>query len=435
MRWFAAGAVSLAIVAAALLELRLPLTMMSASLTLLIVSNLVYQSLAQKLDPEKSGLKSIFRLFYVEICTDFLILICLIHLSGGASNLFAFAFVFHIVIASVMTPSLVNYGLAAAASALVGAVAYMECFGVIRHYNLGRFAFFGGANDVYYTTHFVLAFAAVMFTTAYISSELGAMLKRRDEYLLALHNELKAQNEQVRQANDRLIEIDRTKTYFMRMAAHEIRSPISALLSVMNTIIDGYVTDRESIVSMLTVGSGRANDALRLSKDLLALAREKSKDLEPVNLDINKEIIEAVGGFQAAALEKGISIVTELPQYSTRSIFDRESLNLVITNVLDNAIRYSPEHAGPVTVKFDAGAGGELAIEIADHGIGVPDEDGDKIFYEFHRTKNAREHARVGTGLGLTIAKRAAENLGGTLTYTSRIGDGATFRLAWPFIG
>jgi len=131
MRWFAAGAVSLAIVLAAALRMDLPLAQMLVSLTALIATNLFYSALNQKLTPDHTRIKAIFRLFYLEISTDFLLLIWLIHLSGGVENLFVFCFVFHIVIASVMVPSRINFGLAAAATGLVAVMALSEYRGWI----------------------------------------------------------------------------------------------------------------------------------------------------------------------------------------------------------------------------------------------------------------------------------------------------------------
>jgi len=355
MRWFATGAVSLTIVFAAAMSLQLPLVHLVGSLTALIITNIAYSSVTQKLDASKTSLTGIFRLFYVEIATDFLILTWLIHLAGGATNLFAYCFVFHIIVASVMAPSIMNYGLAAVATALVSAMALCEHYGFIDHYELGAWA--AGTHDINYVIHFLMAFAAVMFVTAYVSSAVGAMLKRREEYLSELHAELKQWSAQVSKSNDRLIEIDRTKTEFMRMSAHEIRSPVSSMLTVMQTIIDGYVVDNEQIVRMLKLSADRANDALKLSKELLTLAREKSRDLELENLDVSMEITDVAATHQQMAREKGIELRSELPLHTIRSVYDSLSLNLALSHMLENAIAYSPDHGGPVTLRFRADRG------------------------------------------------------------------------------
>ena len=271
-----------------------------------------------------------------------------------------------------------------------------------------------------------------MLTTAYVSSAVGGMLKRREQYLSSLHAELAGRNADLRAANERLLEIDRTKTDFMRMAAHEIRSPVSSMVSLMHTIIGGYVDDKDKIIDMVKICMGRANDALAFSRDLLSLAREKSRDLEPENLDVCKEILAVTGGFENDAREKGISIETDLP-VQQRSIFDRESFALALWHLIDNALRYSHENAGPVKVSLAAGVE-KLILTVSDHGIGISEDDIARLPQEFFRAGNGRAHSHVGTGLGLSIAWRAAKNLGGGIVCRSAAGEGSTFVLTWPLL-
>jgi len=430
MRWFAAGSVSLGILAAAYLKLPLPMFRLLACLTVLIATNIAYIRISENLSAKKTSPALLYALFYTEIFFDFAVLLCIIHFSGGATNMFAFSFAFHIIIAGVVVPSVATYMLAGAAAALMSGVAFAEFCGRLPHYSLGAFGIGPHMPTQEYTLHFIGAFAAVMLTTAYVSSAVGAMLKRREQYLSSLHAELAERNADMRAANERLQEIDRTKTNFMRMAAHEIRSPVSSMISLMHTITGGYVEDKEQIIAMVRTCAGRADDALAFSRDLLSLAREKSRDLEPENLDVCKEILAVAGAFEEAARAKGIALETDIPAQQ-RSVFDRESFALVLTHLVDNALRYSHGHAGPVNIALTARAD-ELALTVSDHGIGIAEDDIERLPQEFFRAGNGRSHAHMGTGLGLSIAWRAAKNLGGAISCRSSAGEGSEFTLTWP---
>jgi len=434
MRWFAAGVGLTAMLFSMQFgNLDLPYSALAFMLVLLAACNLAYGFRIGKFDPETTDLSFLNSLIYTEIAADFLILAGLIHLTGGVSNFFAFYFVFHIVIASILVPRKVGYALAGAATVLVGGIAIAEMNGVLPHYSLGPFEPGDAYRQPGYVFHFMVIFSGLLFIMAYIASNLRQMLQRRERFLTELKEKLELWNQQCMTANERLVEIDRTKTQFMHLSGHEIRSPLSAMLSIMRTILEGYVKDKVKILEMIGLANRRANEALEITNKLLQLAREKGKDLSVEKFDVVVETQSILDDIRELAVEKSVHIdMVEPEQKPIIAEADRESFWLATENIISNAIKFSyPD--GKVTVHVEKWRNKGMII-VVDHGIGIPEEFMPGIYDEFSRARNARKHEPAGTGLGMPIVRQAAVNMGGTVTVRSINSQGTVVRLTVPLV-
>jgi signal transduction histidine kinase len=149
---------------------------------------------------------------------------------------------------------------------------------------------------------------------------------------------------------------------------------------------------------------------------------------ETVNFD--EWLFNIVSSSSADAKAKNISLEYEKFPYPIIVTFDTNGLEKVVTNVLNNALRYTTEF-GVVKVAVLKNSN-SFGFSISDSGIGIPDEDLQKIFDEFYRSKNAREAVQIGTGLGLNLVKEIVEQLGGNIEVESEIGKGSTFKITIP---
>jgi two-component system sensor histidine kinase SenX3 len=216
---------------------------------------------------------------------------------------------------------------------------------------------------------------------------------------------------------------------FVANVSHELKTPIGALGLLAETL----VSDTDA-----AVGRRLANrihtEAFRVSRiidDLLDLSRieaEKAPPREPVLVSLL--MAQAVEHVRAAAEHRGVKIMMEEPEPPVSVLGDRRQLVSALYNLLENAVKFSYD-AG--TVRFEGRrTNGEVAIEVADHGIGIPARDLERIFERFYRVDQGRSHITGGTGLGLSIARHVATNHHGHIEVDSREGEGSTFRLILP---
>lgn len=261
-----------------------------------------------------------------------------------------------------------------------------------------------------------------------------------DELLMAVDQGLErrqlkaieAQAESLAQTKAELERLDEVKSQLMLKVAHELRAPVAAVQSYINLILAGYVTTNELKPTLSRV-QDRLQEMLDLISDLLELARLKQakdqiiKEASPQNMaEILKEVCEL---FREQAHEKRQSFQVEILDHPV-IMADRDYLKHIWTNLISNAIKYTPE-GGRVVVSLEADDR-KLIGAVADSGIGIAEEDLPHLFQDFFRTDQAKASGEIGTGLGLSIVKQIVESYGGEIRVTSRPGHGSRFTFNLP---
>ncbi len=206
---------------------------------------------------------------------------------------------------------------------------------------------------------------------------------------------------------------------------HELRTPLTVIQGELEAVLDGvHPADPAHLSAILdeTHVMGRLIDDLRT----LALAESGALRLmrEPVDLGVLAS--EAVAAFQARAASAGVSLTVEAPPDVPLADLDPLRLREVLTNLIANALRYTPS-GGKITVAIEATAADQLAVSVRDTGAGIPPERLEHIFDRFYKSDESR-----GSGLGLAIVKSLVESHGGTLGVSSKPGEGTTFRFTLP---
>jgi signal transduction histidine kinase len=231
-------------------------------------------------------------------------------------------------------------------------------------------------------------------------------------------------------AKKELERLDRFKTNFMLTVAHELRAPLTALLSFLNTIQEGYVPpDQQEVI--LERANERTQELLDMVDDLLRLAAVKGEEeiarQELLSLaDILEKIFPLL---KAQADKKGIACTVEI-RHRPLVEADRDQMTQVWTNLISNAIKYTPP-GGEVEITLEEQNGWAVGT-VADTGIGIAPEYQTKIFEEFFRTPQAKQSEPHGTGLGLTLVKRIVEGHGGMIEVVSEPGRGSRFTFRLP---
>jgi len=226
---------------------------------------------------------------------------------------------------------------------------------------------------------------------------------------------------------------DRAKSDFVRMVTHELRSPLSAVQSMLRIMEQGYVGPMTSKQQDLVQRSQRRiSFLLALVKDLLELAAGKMEQLrgekkEVVLSEIITRIAELV---QTSAEEKGLKLKVEVIDEPLILVGVEDGLERVFMNLVSNAVKYTPS-GGSVAVRAWT-EDDQIKAEVADTGIGIPEEALPRVFDEFYRAKNAKAVEMEGTGLGLAIAQDVVRRHGGQISVESVVGEGSTFYVTLP---
>ncbi|MEO6042774.1 MAG: HAMP domain-containing sensor histidine kinase [Tepidiformaceae bacterium] len=169
---------------------------------------------------------------------------------------------------------------------------------------------------------------------------------------------------------------------------------------------------------------------LALREELLASSRSEQRELELVPLHLLHRLHRVVRWAQTSASEKGIQLTEEDSAKVPYVIGDGNAVQSIFTNLLSNAVRYTPE-GGAISVKT-SNEGARLTVEIADTGIGISEQDQQRIFERFYRTSAAQQVESSGRGLGLAISRDLVSALGGTIEVRSLSGAGSTFKVTFP---
>ena len=227
--------------------------------------------------------------------------------------------------------------------------------------------------------------------------------------------------------------IDQLKSDFVSMVAHEIKSPMNSVLALVKVIQDGLAGDlTEKQQEMLGRVSEKIKGLADLAAELLDLARIESGliTIEKERLNLEPLLRGQVEFYEAKAAEKKIHLSIDSLPALPPVLANKRSVEEVISNLITNAIRYTPE-GGSITLSAGVEKG-YVRISVKDTGFGIGKEDLDRIFERFYRVKNDQTRFITGTGLGLAIVKSIVDAHNGMIKVESEVGKGSTFHVDLP---
>jgi len=219
---------------------------------------------------------------------------------------------------------------------------------------------------------------------------------------------------------------------FVANVSHELLTPVAAVRSATETVrgvIEKNPKNAARFVDMIERNTDRLH---ALVKDLLELSRIESREFRVVReeLDLGRFLDSLAGLFQPRAEARNTPIAITLHPASIVLYTDRRALEMMMSNLIENALKYCPE-GSHITVSGQLDET-HLRLSVADDGPGISEEHHGRLFERFYRVDPARARATGGTGLGLSIVKHLAEALGGSVAVTSALGQGATFIVSFP---
>jgi len=233
-----------------------------------------------------------------------------------------------------------------------------------------------------------------------------------------------------RSANATLEKLDRTKTEFLSIVSHEFRTALTGIQGFSELIRDGGIDPEE----VKAYGGYIFNDADRVNRligDMLDLDRMESgrMSIRLADVDINDvlgDVITRAASSSTVIVEFKADLDPRLPIVTG----DRDRLIQVVSNLVNNAVKYSPD-GGTVTLSSRSD-GGFALVSIADTGLGIPPDEIGHVFERFRRVRSGAAQSIPGTGLGLTIVKQIVEMHGGKIWVESAVGHGSAFHFTIP---
>jgi signal transduction histidine kinase/CheY-like chemotaxis protein len=265
-------------------------------------------------------------------------------------------------------------------------------------------------------------------------TELSRELEQTNSGVVALLGELEDKSRQLREASE-------AKTRFWANVSHELRTPVNSVIGLARLLLSEppeALTDEQRQQAGLIASSG--NTLLALVDELLDVAKAESGQLvpQPAPVDLRTLLVQLYGMMRATASQTGTALV--IPQqepFPARIVTDEVMLTRVLRNLLSNSLKFTEGGEVRLEVRAQPGQGSEqlpqwLEFEVGDTGVGIPQDEQDRIFEEFYQVRGPHQRGRTGTGLGLPYARRLTELLGGTLAISSAPGQGTTVTVRLP---
>jgi signal transduction histidine kinase len=416
LRWIAiAGVVMAVFLTETLINVPLaaiPLYTLAAMLavyntTILLLLN---KFTSNNLEFPKPGVK---RIINIQMSADLFFLTLLLHFSGGIENPFVIYFVFHMILSSILLSPVESYLQATLGTALLLLMTVLEYNGLIEHYHLQGFIPPELHTEGFYLFCKVGILSSAFYLVVFMTSSIAVRSRNQEEGY--------------RLANIELETKDRVKDEYVARVTHDIKGHLAAIQSCVDVVsqgITGPLNDKQQ--EFVDRAGNRTRKLSNFVRSLLKLTKIRLSnqiDVHPFNA--SETLDKAIAAVEIRANEKSIMVSKACKEPLGDMIGSALSIEELITNLMLNAIKYTP-NGGRVVIKAE-NSGKFLKIAVSDTGIGIPAEDIGHVFEEFFRASNAQKTEKDGTGLGLAIAKQIVERHGGKITAKSAPNEGSTF--------
>lgn len=430
LRWITvAGICTTSLIACFILNIGLPLIPILIIAACILLFNFVCITYHHyiKCISYSQYIKSHQRFANLQIFTDWIALVLLVHYTGGIESPVIFYFIFHVIIAAILLSRKACYLQTSFAVLLIISLSILEYVNIIPHVQIKELF----PNSIYDNSLYLLSalFFCItsLYVSAYLTTSIANQIRKREKEIVILRDN-------ITDAYQALEKKDREKSEFTYKVTHELRAPLSAIQSLLKSIEEGYAGEiSEKAKELIIRSEKRTGFLLTLVKDLLDLVtgktgKPRAHDSKPV--DINEAVKRTLHLMQEKVKAKSIKLTVNTTEQPVCLNIIPDDLDIILTNLIDNAVKYTQKN-GAITISTYS-TDDKIMIEVSDTGIGVHKDDVNKIFDEFYRASNAKAVELDGTGLGLTIVKNLVKLHGGNIDVNSELGKGTTVTVSFP---
>lgn len=430
LRWITvAGICTTSLIACFILNIGLPLIPILIIAACILLFNFVCITYHHyiKCISYSQYIKSHQRFANLQIFTDWIALVLLVHYTGGIESPVIFYFIFHVIIAAILLSRKACYLQTSFAVLLIISLSILEYVSIIPHVQIKELF----PNLIYDNSLYLLSalFFCItsLYVSAYLTTSIANQIRKREKEIVIL-------KDNITDAYQALGKKDREKSEFTYKVTHELRAPLSAIQSLLKSIEEGYAGEiSEKAKELIIRSEKRTGFLLTLVKDLLDLVtgktgKPRAHDSKPV--DINEAVKRTLHLMQEKVKAKSIKLTVNTTEQPVCLNIIPDDLDIMLTNLIDNAVKYTQKN-GSITINT-CSTDDKITIEVSDTGIGIHKDDVNKIFDEFYRASNAKAVELDGTGLGLTIVKNLVKRRGGNINVNSELGKGTTVTVSFP---
>lgn len=341
-----------------------------------------------------------------QIVLDLLVIALMSYYSGGIESPFYFFFVFHMIIGSMILPGTVVYTLSGVSVFYIALVSVLEMQGIIQHHSFGNMLSVPLYNNIRYLVVFVAAYGIMIFVSVFLANNVTSAHYRRSQDL--------------KMTLDKLSQAEKMKMKYTMGVVHEIKTPIVAVQSNLDIILEGYAGEvSKSARDRVYRARARSDEAINIINDVLNISKLKLlENLKKDDIDVVELLKNMYKKRGVQAKTSGVELrISDLRAEPKPVKADRGLFELALSNLIGNAIKYNT--LGGIVETIIEERDNDTFVTVADNGIGIPDEDKDKMFKEFYRSSNAKKSGVEGTGLGLSVVKEIIEHHGGAIWFKS----------------
>lgn len=341
----------------------------------------------------------------IQMALDLIALGILVYYTGGIETPLVLLFIFHMVIGGLILPGTIMYISAGAIILFFMLITYLEYFLIIPHHAIQGFLTAPFYTDFYYISAFNIIFAFVLIVTVVLANVIAKQLYRMQEKLL--------------QSIDKIKEAEIEKEHYMMGVVHEIKTPIAAVQSYLDVILQKYAGPIDpQVEEKLKRIHKRVDEAIQMINTVLKISRVKLLDeIMQEDIDIKRLISAVYSKHKDKIKNKRVCFKFDDSRIQKKHIVgDNFLLEMALSNIFSNAIKYV-HNEGKVSVYLTEDEG-KVFIIIMDNGIGIPEGEEILIFEQFYRASNIKQKYE-GAGLGLSVVKQVIERHGGHIKVES----------------
>ncbi len=238
--------------------------------------------------------------------------------------------------------------------------------------------------------------------------------------------------EELEHEHAELEKLERVRKDFVINVSHELRTPLASIQGYTETLLDGALHDQDNNVRFLNIIRQNAERLGRLTADLLTISRIelRTQRFQFASYNVKDLMADCLDSLMPLAERKRVALHMDLEDDREEVFCDSEAVHQIMSNLLDNAIKYTPE-GGSVRVAVRR-KGSSVEIAVTDSGMGIPAGELPRLFERFYRVDKARSREMGGTGLGLAIVKHLVKAQAGDVRVESEAGKGSTFTISLP---
>ncbi|MEJ5263322.1 MAG: HAMP domain-containing sensor histidine kinase [Ignavibacterium sp.] len=342
----------------------------------------------------------------IQMILDLSMLLILIYYSGGVESPLIFFLIFHMIVGSLILPGIIIYSFALAVLISFWGITVGEYFGILEHYHIEGFIPFHLHKDFNYVLSVNIVFAMVIIITVVLANNIARQLYQKEQQLYSYI--------------EKLNQAEKEKTKYILGLVHEIKTPITALHSYLDLVLQKFLGPLdETVEDKLRRAKRRSDEALELINIVLKVSQMKLMDkISEEEFDMLELLKSVIRKYDQFANSKSVQIhLIDERKIHCRLKGDQFLILIAFSNLLGNAIKYNYEN-GKVEIKL-YNKEKTCFVEFCDNGPGIPKDEQEKIFEDFFRASNIRKMVTDGAGLGLSFVKEIIEKHNGTITLQS----------------